>query len=487
MNTASYDPMTYNNNIQRRTIPMMDTVTKVWNATPDETKRKIADTIINRVSSGKGGDGSGNGKRSRHSSGYSLSKAPNPSAVNLDSGIVPNTYTSDYLDAELDGCSPLHMTGVKLRFPDYSASKLYDYFLQIIAFDLQSKAQANIGFNLNVNTDFTADKILTAMNALLDALQLYFYHMSIVSYHSDPVNKNEGMIYLRAQMNPAMFENLSQLGRRLADTPVPPRLLELVRYMSSTFYSGDNQGSSLIKTYPIVPNATLVDNNALINAITTLALPANNQVYTLLRRSVPNWSPGTLYDVNPNPVFDKNFLSIFANLPFTGPNSTLVVQVPTVTTDTATINYNSFTNELDGVAYALTSVWKTAASEWLPGLIRPTNVVTTGLNVNIHTRKSFYIVAGVKQFVGSDSVPFLVRSRQESYSYKDEQNGYLTAHLFGADKCKGVSYDTIKETSLSAIDYLMSLDTVKSAAKRSGFNDRASNSDKSKSSRRRKS
>lgn len=452
---------------------MIDSVTNAYSKLPEPVKSAIGNKATEVVSGKIRRIGIPSSGGRKHSSGYSLSPAPNPTQINLDTGIVPNTYTSDYMDAMNGECSPLHMTGVVLKFPTTTAFKLYDYFNQIITFDIQTKAQANVGFNLNISSIFTAANILTAMNDLLYAHQIYFFYSSILTYHSDSGNKNEGMIALRKSITPAMIENLTLLKRRLLDTPIPPNMLELVRYLSANFYSGDTQGSPIIKVFPhTAVGSALVDGSTITTALTNISTSTNNEVFSLMRRAVPNWRPSSLDDVPLTPVFDQQFCTIFANLPhintFSTPN-----QTPVVTTDTETINYNSYTNVLDGLAFSLLSVYNSTTTNWQPGLLSPVPVGSV-----VSTRQSYYETSpGVKGFTASLNYDFTVFARQESYTITS--TGLLIKpHLLGADKCKGVSSATIRETTLKCIDYIMSLDMIRSDVRQSGFNPKANTNPK---------
>lgn len=451
------------NNSQISMMNKVSAAKQVWDAIPPDAKQKGVDFVINKMSSNKGG-GSNNPQSSEGSGGgsYALSKAPNPSKISINSGIEPNAWVSDVLDTTENVCSPLHMTGVNFKFPTYVGAKLLDYFNLIIGFDIQTKAQANVGFNLKVDTDFTVDKILAAFNALVYATQIYLYHMSIITYHSDPGNKNEGMINLRSQMDPATMDALSLLGRRLADTPIPPNLLEFLRYLSGNFYSGDNQGAPMIKIYPLTYNATtgtgLISSTEITASLNALNSSANNLVFALMRRAVPQWMPGYYKDVPVIPVFDKQFLTFFTNLPFSiNPAIGTQTLYPVVASATDPISYNSWTNNLDGLIYACTSAVIGAGTDWAPGLITP--VLGSGTNTG-NTRISYYEVGGVKKFYAS-RLNFLTRSRMDSYAPNEALTAIITPHLYGTDKVRGVSTETIRETAYKSMDYLFSLDTIK--------------------------
>lgn len=438
----------------------------IWDGLDPNTKQKIIDSSKERVKKFmKRKKGNSNDDFSGGNTSYALSKSPNPATVSLNSGIKPNAYVSDYLDASEDKCSPLHMTGAYLEFPTFSGSRLLEYFESIVAFDLQTKAQANVGFNLNISSSFSVSNILSAMNALMYALQIYYYYSSILTYHSDPANKNEGMIKLRNGMSSDFMEALTLLGRRLADTPTPPRMLELVRYLFSNYYSGPNQGSAMIKIVPhtittSVPSS-MIGVGYITSALDSLSLGTNNEVYSLLRRAVPQWRPSVLKDVPVTPIYDANFLTIFSNLPFEiNPTINTFSTYPQVSTSDTELSYNSFTNNLDGVAFALTSAYIGADTKEYPGLMVP--VDASGSNTG-NTRASYYIdiASNSKTFVASDKFDFLVRSRQDSYKVNEARTALVTPHLYGCDKLRGVTINTITETCLSVIEWIMSLETIR--------------------------
>lgn len=415
---------------------------------------------------GRGSNGSGGGSSnnsSNSSSGgtsYGMSNNPQPQSIELRSGIVPNLYVSDYMDPVENICSPLHLSSSLFRIPDTSANKLYKYFTDLIAFDIQTKAQANVGFNLNVTFDFSASNLLTAFNSLIYALQIYYYYASIITYHSNPSNKNAGMIYIRSKITPDEMESLSKLSRRLRDTPCPPNVMNLIRFLAGNFLSGDNPGSTMIKIVPaMVTEDGVYGDNEIEAALAGLSTTANSAVFSLLRRAVPQWIPSTLPDVPDVPVVSRQFETIFANLPFVTTSATgLKSPWPFVVSLDQTIQYNSYANDLDGLAFALTSVYY--LTDYQPSLMVPPNMI--GYESGLDTRLSFADIGGVTKFWGSRSSAFLVRSRNETYINNGTSGTALgaNAHLPGANNCKGVSSNTIEETSMLALDYLMSLNTI---------------------------
>jgi hypothetical protein len=427
------------------------------------------------TSGGPNNGGSGGGSNNNNNNrpkyvGYALSNAPNPSSINLKTPIAVNARVSDYMDTEENKCSPLHMTCAKLMFPTNAGNALYNYWNTVVAFDLQSKAQAVVNFNLKVGTDFSTEKILTAMNDASYAAQVYYYFTSILTYHSDPANKNEGMIYLRAQMGPSHMDALALLGRRLADTPIPPNYLEFIRFCNANYYSGDNQGSAMIKLAPVpFNNATgsVTDVNVITAALASLNSNINNEVFSLIRRVVPSWRPSVLEDVPVTPVYNANFSTLFMNAPFhIQPAINANNYYPAVIDSDQTISYNSATNNLDGIIFACASVYVNQSLLGTPGLLLG---IGSGTNTG-NNRCSYYQVGGVKKLYATKLYPYLNYSRQDTWIPSEDLTKVYSPHIYGCDKVLGVSADTIKQSTYEAMDWLMSLDSIKKSTRSSDYN-----------------
>jgi len=326
---------------------------------------------------------------------------------------------------------------------------------------MQSRAQANVGFNLNISTKFTATTIYDAMVDLIDALQVYYYYQSIITYHSDAKNKNEGINYLSSLITSTDMDNLAQLNRRLSDTPCPPRLLELIRYLSSNFLSGPCPNSPLLKLSPINIADTMLDGTRISTALSNLKTDANDEVFSLLRRSVPTWTPAVLKDVPTVPLYDANFISIFANTPWCYYSSG-TVRCPSASANDTEFLYNAFSNTLDGVAYSLTAIYSTVGglNQWSPGLLAPVESATASATAT-PTRRSFYDNGTSKTMRPIPTWNFLKRSRLETYTLNEANTAVITGHLFGAEMCKGFSINALTETTKKAMDYLFSLDMIR--------------------------
>jgi len=396
---------------------------------------------------------------------YGLSKAPNPKPVSLNSGIAPNTSSNDLMKPMLGACSPLHMSSVQLVLPLFGPFK--DYFKNTIAFDIQTRAQANVGFNLDIAGVLSAQNIQDGMTSVIKALQIYYYYASILSYESDTRNKNDGMTDLRKGITAQMISDLAQLGRRLEDTPCPPRIVEWVRYMNMTFLSGNTQGAPLIKTCFNSEVQTSYTGH-IINVLNELIGTTNSATFALMRRAIPKWRIGKLYDVPPLPVYDKNFMTIFANLPSTDrdPVGSVTRQSRVVANSDTVIQYNSYNNRLDGVAFAMGGVYDNALGGWVPGI----TISNTGTNCS---RRSWYTNGTTSAWTNVTGTPFLLAARQETYARAllsdTTESNY---HLYGSDKCQGVTGNAMVQTAQNVLDYFFNIESIASSGKLSSFNRR---------------
>lgn len=387
---------------------------------------------------------------------YALSSAPNPKPISLNSGIEPNTFVNDYMTPIEGMCSPLHMTNVILGIPQAAGNTLSSYFTNTICFDIQTRAQEAVGFSLDITNTLSAANLVTAFTAVINALQCYFYYSSILSYESDSRNKNSGMIALRAKVDAVTLSDYRQLGRRLEDTPCPPRLLQWIRYMSGNFLSSNTQGAPLIKTCPN-PNyyyGTAPATSYPLQALNALNTTTNTAVFALLRRCVPNWRIGKLFDVPSSPLYDKNFLTIFANLPSANRASGSLVVGNSVTNTTTAVPYNCFNNNLDGLAFAMGGAWDSVNTCWYPGLVNLAAVNVTYTD----NRYSFYTVSGITQFYPVSGYALLGLSRQETVTNVLAIS--YTPHLFGSDKCQNVTGAALLQSGQTSLDYLFDTSSI---------------------------
>lgn len=387
---------------------------------------------------------------------YALSGAPSPKSISLNSGVKPDTFVSDYMYPIENVCSPLHVSNVYLGIPTAVTHPIYIYFINNVAFNIQAKAQQASTFLLDVTTStaFTAANILAAINDGIYALQVYFFYSSILSYDSDSKNKNSGMDAIRSLIDAQTLSDYYQLGKRLEDTPLPPKLVEWVRYMSGNYKSGNNAGAPMIKICFFASALTGARPSPTWPAAALTNLNRNNNlgVWTLMRKAFPNWRIGKLADIPVKPLYDKQFLTIFANLVNTQRSSGANVTNNVVANVNTSFQYNSFTNYLDGLAFAMTNC--TDGTLNYPGLCGPTTVNASFPD----NRYSYYKVGSTVDFYPVYAYPFLGVSRQET-STQLLTTAYAP-HLYGTDRCQNVTGAALCNTAQEVIDFMFETQTT---------------------------
>lgn len=398
------------------------------------------------------------------SGGMPLSYVPDPKEVSLNSGQpLRGPYSIDGLNAKENECASLHLTSGAFNLG--TTGYVTDYFTSQTSFEIIARAQENISFNITSQAVMSVANLKAYFQAVGSALQLYYYMTGILSYTSPKSNpeeysRNDGMRALSDQITATMRVNLDILKGELVDSVFPPRMHDLLRYMSATFLSGPNQNSALLKIIPFACTTSNIGSGAEITAASSSIMSTTNrEIASLLRTAIPQWRVGEVFDIPDRAVYDRNFLSIFANFPFTAFDSISATAkyYPQVGATDTNIAYNAFSNELDAVAVSLCGVYDTTTNRVEPGLFTP---VTTNTSAAGNSRRSYYEVSSSKGFYIVKDYPFLVRSRAETYTV--DPTGLIASHVHlpGCDKVLGISRFNIEQTMKPCLDYLWSVDTI---------------------------
>lgn len=380
---------------------------------------------------------------------FALSPAPSPKVVRIRTGVKPDTYVNDYMAPLENACSCLHTSTATLQLPTLVTSALNplsNFVEKELLFDLVSVMQENLPFGVDTAI-FSSANLASAFNDAIYALQIYFYYSSVLSYESDSRNQNAGMQQLRGLIDAATLTSFSQLGKRLENLPLPPRLVEWARFMNGNYFSGATQGSPIIK---IVPSQAILlgATNAADTALANITRNNNVVIWSVLRKAKKKWRVGKLYDLPTVPIFNLNFKTIFSNLENGNRATGASVYYNSAATPNVNISYNTYTNNLDGLAYAMTSYNDASLSCHVPGLCQ------TGVTNATYpdTRYSYYVVSGNKNFYPVVTYPFLALSRDESNITVGTTTYY--PHIFGADKCQSVNGYSLVQSAKSLLNFL---------------------------------
>jgi len=418
---------------------------------------------------------------------------PNSTAVvtKLSTDIVPNLYTDMYLTGDTANyayAQPMHMNGIKFNIP--SSGPIYDFFTNILCFDIRNRLQGAVSFSV-LNSLVTPGTILSAYNAILNALQTLYFFDSILSYTNNPLNRNEAMLHIRSKMTPTDLNNLYSLRRILAGTPIPPNMREFCFYMMQTFAtSAIMPNCSLLKLCPVeLSSDSNGESYPTASTVPTLisSLDSYNDTFSLIARACPNWVMPVLTSGFAEPIFDGQYNTMFYNMPEYTVDGTSFWISPSAE-NSVDIRYLLHTNDFDGLFYSLTSIFNPTTSTWSPSmttvvLSNVPKVPGAGPLTTVQTNRFSFkrrSTGGFKLFYWSES-DFYSSGRLDTYkAYNNTSNNYYQLQHCGTEIARGVNTDTIAQTAKKFVEWLMSNTTIGKLPSRLEFGGKSNNRGKPK-------
>lgn len=417
----------------------------------DKVVKPNPPTAENRISSG--------GSR-----GYShppLDTGSAPIEASLNTGIKPNLYTPMY-HTSTGFNSPMYISGITLKVPT-SSTALLTFFNKIITFIFQNNVQASISFSLG--NAITASSLAAYINSVIDALSVYFFYDSVIGYCNVASNTNQAMFDIRQSMTATDINNFTNLRRVLQLSPIPPNLLSFLFWLNQNYLGSSLPGSPIFKVvsnldfhYKGVSTSLgdpfLPDGAIITTVIDELA--AQQGVSTILCRACPKWCENTLPSGGA-PVHDTQFTTMFANLPYWFSNGSISEFGPLAATSTSDINYQLFTNELDGAAFAMTSIFDQALSDWVPSIVKPRNWAMDGSNTS--NRLTYTFTSGKAPAFHSSfqAGAFFSLGRYDTYTVLNSAQTTWCRH--DAEVGRGVNSLSVNQTTFSFLEWLMSFGT----------------------------
>jgi hypothetical protein len=454
----------------------------LWNRIPEELRGRIKETVKQKVdeiiklgnktktgdSGGKDGNGNGGGSNNGNAnqvknggSKYLTFGDFNTISTSLSTPVSTYNYADNL--GENSYLIPLWIQNARFEFPkETDSAVLADWFRKVVVPEFQAAASKSVSFRLDSENIFTVENITKYLNDISYALQVFYFYSSIIIFQ-DGRNRNVGMRVLNESIDPNDLEKLYTLKRRLEQLPIPPRLVEFCRWLMSTYAMGPLPYTPLIKLMPfpfdVVESQTFntfgVGGAVLDNALN--GVNSHGQVSNLLGVIAPNWVNEELYSPMSEAVYDEQFRTLFVNCPSIESNSngTSVKNFPATTETQEPYTYASYSANLDGAIVACASVWND--DELKPGLINLYPSASGG-GVSFNTRLHF----------NSDSETFspnwLTGGSEffSPYTYQLNANGNVAIFDLppGSFGIKGVSIDSIRESSKEFVEYLLSIETL---------------------------
>jgi len=430
---------------------------------------KLAD--LGSGSKGSGGDGgvfnvdqSKMGTYIQDSAKYQFQEPSEPVPIILKSNIKPNHYKTAWNNGgDPSNSNPdLHLSKFKLRLfgSTNSLTQSYATFGPITNIQLQLARRLN--FAVDATTSSTSN-LISYFNHVVEGLLAYYHYDSIINFASNPYNRNSGVNYLREGITFSELQNLQYLKSVLVTFPIPPRLIDLVWYMSQFYRSSEINSSALLKmvffnsSYGAISSENYEDNNFsagtnLLQATTNLVSMRNTA--SIIAKAFPEWTVTRLPGSMTTPLFDDQFNTLWSNSPEDVIVGTNVTTTPSSSTITGTVQYSSFVEEVDGLIYSLSSILHTASTEtgdnkWLPGILIPRRqtIATASHWTNRLWFDSFNKV--FRQSYGSTRA-----HGAAGYTHVNNSGAGTQIIPFKAEQILGVSCVTIQDTCESFLDFI---------------------------------
>lgn len=408
---------------------------------------------------GSGGSGgSGNNYHSSGSAQNSLQFKGNPLELKLDTGIINRVWTSNVLSPS-DEFTPMHMTSIKLSFQQLvEDGNVRNYFNKAFYTKLLNVAQSKVNFSVASLDAFSDVNIMKYVDALINGLNVYFFYISIICFFENPMNNNYAMTDLRNRITPEIMNELTILQRQLTAYPIPPKLMNFLYYLNGNFKANHLDGSAIIK----FDTVTFTDEEV---KKATSSLKDMEKTASLLSRIFPEWLAQDLPTYPGTCFHDYMFNTIWTNAPYEQTTNVGTVYGPfIINSDDRSIAYQTYTSELDGAAFALTSIHDgTGMSGFQPGFVKPKRscVMPTGPETLTASRVSFDTNGWVNSaFSTNDAL-----DRNDTYPACAIGNQDLIKPSINSqcEPVKSVNKNTIRQAHFDFIDFMASFDSASSS------------------------
>lgn len=333
--------------------------------------------------SGGGGGGSTN-LTSPNSGGYSydmMCNKPVSQKIEIATGIRSGLIVNPGERNNKDDFSSLYIMCGNLFKEDSIDTAFKDHLEKNIYPDVNREIQYNLNFDYELSlSDFT-----NWFYDLTKALEVYYALDSVDVYGKKDVNNNPGSRYLHTKITSSIRLKLNELRRVLNYQAIPPRLLQTVRYMYQYYKFSELPGAPLYRLSPgfIFDDAVSSGQDAYKHKLSVTMLDqlivnlnSHTQVHNKIFKAMPNWHVDN-YCMPPScdtAYYDPSFRTFWFNSCTTWATtegSTTTVHFSREGGDSANFRYWLYTNNFDGLFYAMGSFNKTSESGTRPGLWTP--------------------------------------------------------------------------------------------------------------------
>lgn len=387
---------------------------------------------------------------------------PNPVEIELNTGIPVNSYTSIYQDSVPGAFTPLGINIGRLSFLNNTADYVSSFFNNVAGGQFITVVQRNISYQLP--SGFTVSNLINYFDSLANALQIFYFWDSILTYTNSSANRNPGLQYIRQySISATTIANLNNLKWILSGTPIPPNLRLFCSWLMQNFTNGELPNSPIIrfcpvamKTSPIGSGFYVPDDSSIATIIATLQ--SYNYITNVLASAFPAWinneMPGSLSST----VHDSNFSNIWSNSPYLYRTNSAAAYVitPTVVNASIPVTYSCFTSNPDGAALALCSIFNSQSGIFEPSLL---NTFGSGDGSTFQSNHFHYVNSGVSQLGLKVTITDFNGASCLGRTNLAINGGPNSQIATGAEPLLGVSCTTVTQTVYQMMEWLFGFGT----------------------------
>jgi len=365
------------------------------------TNKIVSNTIKNEISRRKrdGGGGSGGSNKSNNNSltgGFSynmMCDKPTSKKIDLVTGVRSGLIVNPGEPSNTTDYSELYTMGGHLLKKDTVATSFRIYIETVVFPQVQSSVQ----FNLNYAYEMSLEDFNSWFYTLTKNLELYYCLDSIIAFNDNRDNTNQGCRFIRRKITSAMRLQLNLMRDVLGKQPIPPRVLEIVRYMYQHYKFSELPGAPIYRLVPgnlfnysaqpgpdpykyALSDLTITETLKELTALSAIS----NKIY----QAMPEWhvANNCMPPSCNEAYYDAGFRTFWFNASTTLFHKVENKVIISRTGDNATsFRYWLYTNNFDGVFFAMSSFAKSNEDTTRPGMWTP---VTDFSQVNQDANKT---------------------------------------------------------------------------------------------------
>jgi len=344
-----------------------------------------------------------------------------PPNINAPSITVGDWGTNDEREVTSD------LSCIRLRIPPTN-QYCSTYWNQVYLPNIQIRAQASVGFNINAGVNFSYANVTAYFNLLLYALSKYFFMANTYSVIQGPGQRDLSREKLRLMFQTADLQYLRLLKERLDALPIPPALIAEASFMYSMYKTNVDSDCSNTIGFTPVPLVALDQNEPVFNIVNMGILgtiselsklddPASSvrDTVAMMARVFPSWVDTTVYPTQTFPEYSEKFTARFINSPafqttFIGDGNAYTYHLPFVSGVNDKTKFcisQKFDKTEIGDIQASCSIWdgsSLATDKWTGTMVPDASTYNYGNPSTIRntSRYSFVYINGATDWVPSN-------------------------------------------------------------------------------------